>query len=221
MCMTKTIGIIGTIAAASTCASAGVLTLSTTFGFTDLETSYDATTGIYTAQSSLDTSGDVTSWASAPPLSAQFLAGQIGVGNGAHVEFRMDIGNITGSSADGTGGRLLIHDINGDNLAGSFTGTWDFIGGFGFFDGIVSFAQFNDGTGNGIFESTSVGDQFVTPDQGLSGAISFLIQMPDWFDAGGFEGRSSQGDGMLFVPTPGSFSLLAIGGVLATRRRRV
>ncbi len=217
---TSCLTLIGTIAVASTCASAGILTLNTTFGFTDLNTSYDDATGLYLAQSSLNTSGDVTNWETALPLSADFLAGQIGVGNDAFVEFRMNLNNITGTSADGINGRLLIRDIDGDNFSGSFTGTWNFVGGFGFFDGIISSALFNNNNGDGIFESTSAGDQFVTPNQGLSGAISFLIQMPDWFDAGSFEERSSQGDGMLFVPTPGSFSLLAIGGVFASRRRR-
>ncbi len=216
----KSTCILGIVAATSTFAGAGVLTLNTTFGFTDLDTSYDAGSGLYIAQSTLSTSGDVTNWGTALPLSADFLAGQIGVGNNAFVEFRMDINNITGTSADGINGRILIRDVDGDNLSGSFIGTWDFVGGFGFFDGIVSLAQFNDNAGDGIFESTSVGDQFAMPDQELTGAISFLIQMPDWFDAGGFDERSSQGDGMLFVPTPGSISLLAIGGVLASRRRR-
>lgn len=212
------LGVVGLMGMAST-AGAGVLSLNTTFGFTDLSTSYNASTGEYLAQSSLVTSGDVTLWNGAPPLTAEFLGGTIGVDNIAFVEFRMDIDNILGSSADGLEGRLLIRDMDGDNLAGSFEGTWDFVGGFGFFDGIVSFAQYNGG-GNGIYEGTGGGDEFVIPGDELSGAISFLIQMPEWFDAGGFEDRSSQGDGMLFIPTPGSLSLLAVGGLVATRRRR-
>lgn len=210
----------GAIAVAAAASSAGVVTLSSTFGFTDLETSYDTNTGEYLAQSSLITSGDVTRHDLVSPLTAAFGAGEIGVGNSAFIEFRMDITNASGSEADGINGRLLIRDQDGDNLAGTFSGTWDFVGGFGFFDGLVELAQYNPG-GNSIFEGTGSGSAFNLPMGNNLGAISFLIQMPQWFDTtNGFEGRSSQGDGILLTPTPGGAALLAIGGLAATRRRR-
>jgi len=211
---------VGCIAIASAMSNAGVVTLGSTFGFTDLDTSYDVGSGLYIAQSSLITSGDVTRHDLPSAQTVAFNAGEIGFGNDAFVEFRMDLSNITGSSADGLNGRILIHDIDGDTLEGTFSGSWDMLGGFGFFDGIVDFATYN-ANGNSVFESTGAGSEFDAPSYDLSGAISFLIQMPEWFDTtNGFDNRISQGDGILLTPTPGSVSLLALGGLAATRRRR-
>ena len=200
--------------------NAGVIDLSTTFGFTDLETSYNTNTGEYIAQSSLMTSGDVTRHDLFSPITAAFGAGEIGVGNLASVAFSMNITNTFGTGADGVNGQLSITDLDGDTLTGSFDGSWTFLGGFGFFDGIIDFAAYNS-TGNGVFEGTGANGEFNNPTDSLHGAISFLIQMPEWFDTtNGFDNRTSQGDGILLTPTPGSVSLLAIGGLAATRRRR-
>lgn len=202
--------------------SAGPYLFGPTFGFTELSTTYDAGTGQYIAQSSMLTSGDVTSYYTLLPLTAEFNADEIGFGNDAFVEFRMNLDNITGSGADGIDGQILIRDINGDTLEGSFSGTWDLVGEFGFFNGLVDYASFNTAAGNGTFESTGAGNSFLIPDlQSYFGAISFLIHMNNWFDSSnGFSDQASSGDGMLFTPTPGSVSLLAIGGLAATRRRR-
>ncbi len=218
--MQKLISGVGCLAIASAMSSAGVVTLGTTFGFTDLETSYDVSTGEYLAISSPITSGDVTRHDLFAPLTAAFGAGEIGVGNDASVLFRMNITNTFGTGADGVNGRILIRDLDGDTLSGTFDGTWSLIGGFGFFDGLIDFAVFNS-AGNGVFEGTGSGSEFNVPTDTLSGAISFLIQMPEWFDTtNGFDGRTSQGDGILLTPTPGSLSLLGLGGLVATRRRR-
>lgn len=193
-----------------------------TFGFTELSTTYDAGSGQYVAQSSMLTSGDVTSYYTLLPLTAEFNADEIGIGNDAFVEFRMNLDNITSSGADGIDGQILIRDINGDTLEGSFSGIWNLVGEFGFFNGQVDYASFNTAAGNGTFESTGVGNSFQVPDlQSYFGAISFLIHMNDWFDTtNGFSDQISSGDGALLTPTPGSVSLLAIGGLAATRRRR-
>lgn len=205
---------------ATTSSTAGVISLSSTFGFTDLSTSYDTSTGLYVAQSSMFTSGDVTDFNSVLPVSAEFNAGQIGNANSAFVEFSMNLNNITSSGADAINGQILIRDIDGDTLTGSFEGTWNLLGGFAFFDGIVESAGY-DSLGNGIFESAGAGDSFANPAGTLNGAVSFLIQMPEWFDStSDFADRVSSGDGVLLTPTPGSVSLLAIGGFAATRRRR-
>jgi hypothetical protein len=212
--------LIAVLSATAMSSQGGVISIASSFGFTDLDTSYDAGSGLYIAQSTTITSGDVTRFDPSPILTAAFGAGEINDSNAAHIEFRMNIDNATGSNADGINGQLLIQDLDGDNIAGSFSGTWDFIGGFGFFDGLIDFASYNS-DGNGIFEGTGSGSEFDNPLGDFNGAISFLIQMPEWFDTtNGFEARSSQGDGILLTPTPGSVSLLALGGLFATRRRR-
>ena len=208
------------LAVSTAMTNAGVVDLSTTFGFTDLDTSYDASSGQYTAQSSLTTSGDVTNHNLFAPITAAFGAGEIGFNNIADVTLSMNITNTFGNGADGVNGQFTITDLDGDTLTGNFDGSWTFLGGFGFFDGIVDLASYNS-TGNGVFEGTGSGDSFNNPIESLHGAISFLIQMPEWFDTTtGFENRTSQSDGILLTPTPGSVSLLAFGGIAATRRRR-
>lgn len=193
--------------------------LVSTFGFTDLNASWDGQTFHALSMGSFPTGGDVTDHTAAQS-SATFQSGLIGVQNLADVNFRMDISNITANSADATGGRIVIRDLDNDVLSGSFVGTWSYQFGFGFFDGYISSASYND-AGNGLFEGTDGSGAWVTPDGQYIGAISFLVEMPQWFsDAANIDLLNASADGMLVTPAPSTAGLLALGGLIATRRRR-
>lgn len=200
-------------------ACAADASLVSTFGFTDLNASWDGQTFHALSLGSLPTGGDVTDH-TAPPSSATFESGFIGVQNLADVTFRMDLSNITANSADATSGRIVIRDQDNDVLSGSFEGTWSYQFGFGFFDGYISSASYND-AGNGLFEGTDGSGAWATPDGEYIGAISFLVEMPEWFsDAANIELLNASADGMLVTPAPSTAGLLALGGLIATRRRR-
>ena len=191
--------------------------LVSTFGFTDLNASWDGQTFHALSLGSLPTGGDVTDHTVAPS-SATFESGLIGVQNFAAVNFRMDLSNITANSADATSGRIVIRDYDGDVLSGSFEGTWSYQFGFGFFDGYISSASYND-AGDGLFEGTS--GAWATPDGQYIGAISFLVEMPEWFsDAASIDLLNASADGMLVTPSPSSLAMLGLGGLVASRRRR-
>ncbi|MBL4590482.1 MAG: hypothetical protein JKY96_00840 [Phycisphaerales bacterium] len=208
------------IASAATIGLAAHADLVSTFGFTDLNANYNGLVFSALSQGALPTGGDITDYSAPGFQTASFESGFIGVQSITDVLFQMDIGNITATTADGTNGRIVIRDNDGDVLSGSFNGTWDLRFGFGFFDGEITFAQYND-AGNGIFEGTTNLDSFETPDGTYIGAISFLVQMPEWFsDAAVIENLSAQGDGILVTPSPASIALLGLGGLVASRRRR-
>ena len=209
------------IAIAALLGAAGIAqaSLVSTFGFTDLNASWDGQTFHALSLGSLPTGGDVTDHTGAPS-SATFESGFIGVQNLADVTFRMDLSNITANSADATSGRIVIRDQDNDVLSGSFEGTWSYQFGFGFFDGYISSASYND-AGNGLFEGTDGTGGWATPDGEYIGAISFLVEMPEWFsDAANIELLNASADGMLVTPTPSSIAMLGLGGLLASRRRR-
>lgn len=207
------------VAALLGAAGAADAALVSTFGFTDLNASWDGQTFHALSLGALPTGGDVTDHTGLPS-SATFESGFIGVQNLADVTFRMDVSNITANSADATNGRIVIRDLDNDVLSGSFEGTWSYQFGFGFFDGYISSASYND-AGNGLFEGTDGSGAWATPDGEYIGAISFLVEMPEWFsDAANIERLNASADGMLVTPAPSSVGLLALGGMIATRRRR-
>ncbi len=212
-----TLGIIGL---------AGVANASTvgTFGFTDLNSSYDGQTFHALSLGSFPTGGDVTDYSNGPASSATFESGFIGVQNLADVVFQMDISNVTATTADGTSGRIVIRDEDGDVLSGSFQGVWDFRFGFGFFDGEITTIAYND-VGDGLFTGTDGTGAYATPDGTYIGGISFMMEMSTWFGsaAGGpntFSDEIAASFGLFGTPTPGGVSLLALGGLVASRRRR-
>ncbi len=213
----NTLGLVAAVGLATT-AQANIVS---TFGFTDLNAFYDGQAFHAMSMGALPTGGDVTDYTNGMPNdSATFESGFIGVQNLADVHFEMDIGNITGTTAEGTNGRIVIRDADNDVLSGTFEGVWDYRFGFGFFDGEITLASYND-AGNGIFEGTGNDGSFVTPDGSYIGAISFLVYMPEWFSVSTtIQGLNAEADGILVTPAPASLALLGLGGLAASRRRR-
>lgn len=191
------------------------------FGFTELNASFDFATGEFVAEADsangLATSGDVTAYAGGLST-ALFNPGFFNAGSDASVLFRMDIVTNDGQTATAENGRIMIVDADGDTLSGSFEGQWNLRFGFGFFDGEITSALFNS-AGDGIFEGPD-GGSFTMPEGSLTGALSFLImEMSDGLFQDSFTGRPASADGML-VPAPGSVALMGLGGLVMARRRR-
>ncbi len=207
------------VGAFSGIASAGLVT---SFGFTELSASFNLATGEFAAEASsangLSTTGDVTGYG-AGVETAVFNPGFYTGGTDAYVLVTMNIVNVVGNTAFAEGGRFLIRDADGDNLAGSFVGQWDLRFGFAFFDGEITSAQFND-AGDGMFEGPG-GGSFDTPEGTLIGALSFLMMEGSGsLFSDSFEARPASVDGMLVVPAPGALALAGLGGLVVARRRR-
>jgi|TARA_R110002072_G_scaffold180602_1_gene336605 hypothetical protein len=214
-------------AAFATFAGAAHADLAATFGFTDMGANWDSSTSVLTIAAdesgAISTSGDITNYlGDAFPTTALFNSGFADGSSSADSSFVMELSNITATTADASGS-FTITDINGDTLSGTYTGQWTNQFGFGFFDGEISAASYNDvESGNNVFEGTA-GQTFEVPTIDLNGALSVLLQMPEWFSAdnGNFEARTTQLDGILAtVPTPGSLALVGLGGLMTARRRR-
>lgn len=218
--------LVGAIAL-TTVAGAAQADLAATFGYTDMGANWNSgasTLNIGAEETaSLSTSGDLTNYLGAGfPTTALFNSGFADGSTSADSQFDMTLSNISATSADAVGS-FMITDINGDTLSGNYIGTWTNQFGFGFFDGQITDASYNDvESGNNVFEGNA-GQTFAVPADALTGGLSMLLQMPEWFDSqvGDFEARTTQLDGILVnVPTPGSLALVGLGGLMTARRRR-
>ena len=214
-------------AALSTLAGAAHADLAATFGYTDMGANWNQGASQLTvgasATNTLNTSGDITNYLGAGfPTTALFNSGFADGSTSADSQFTMDLSNITATTADASG-TFMITDINGDTLSGTYVGTWTNQFGFGFFDGEITEASYNaTESGNSVFEGNA-GQTYAVPSDALTGGLSMLLQMPEWFDSnnGNFNARTTQLDGILVnVPTPGSLALLGLGGLMTSRRRR-
>jgi len=222
----KSTTLIGAIAL-TTLSGAASAELAATYGFTDMGANWNSGASILTVgafeTALLSTSGDITNYlGESGPSTALFNSGFADGSTSADSQFSMELSNITANNADATG-TFMITDVNGDTLSGSYVGTWTNQFGFGFFDGQILEAAYNEvESGNNFFEGNA-GEVFAVPADALNGALSILLQMPEWFDTdnGNFNARTTQLDGILAtVPTPGSLALLGMGGIVAGRRRR-
>lgn len=214
-------------AALSTLAGAAHADLAATFGYTDMGANWNQGASQLnvgaSATNTLSTSGDITNYlGDGFPSTALFNSGFADGSTSADSQFTMDLSNITATTADASG-TFMITDINGDTLSGTYVGTWTNQFGFGFFDGQILAASYNaTESGNSVFEGNA-GQTFAVPTDALTGGLSMLLQMPEWFDSnnGNFNARTTQLDGILVnVPTPGSLALLGLGGLISGRRRR-
>jgi len=218
--------LVGAVALA-TVAGAAQADLAATFGYTDMGANWNSGTSTLNIgaeeTASLSTSGDLTNYlGDGFSTTALFNSGFADGSTSADSQFDMILSNITATGADASGS-FIITDINGDTLSGNYIGTWTNQFGFGFFDGQITDASYNDvESGNNIFEGNA-GQTFAVPTDALTGGLSMLLQMPEWFNSqvGDFEARTTQLDGILVnVPTPGSLALLGLGGLMTGRRRR-
>ena len=196
------------------------------YSYTDLDGTYDASTSTFTANATdngtIATGGDV-SLLTGSKGTAQFDTGFSNLGTFADVALEMDISNLTGSSADGTG-TITLTDTDGDTLSASIAGTWSILNPFGFmfFSGATDNYVFTDNNQtDGFFDGTTGAfDMSGLLGNVFDGAVSLLLQHPGGFDDS-FAEISTQADGIL-IPTPGTVLIAGVGafGMIAPRRRR-
>lgn len=202
------------LAASATFANAQTIL---TFGFTDVDGSFRVSDGVFEGRSVADTSGDVSRLA-APGGTASFNPGF--AGGTADFSFDIDV-MLTGvGTADGVGSFTIV-DAQGESLVGDIDGTFNQLGSFIVFQGLLSGVQFNDVSGDGTFDGPS-GGSFGTDLPGtppFEGAfVELFISRGNFFDRD-FSGVSTQVIGEI-VPAPASLALLGLGGLAAARRRR-
>lgn len=203
--------------AAGACVAAPALAVdaSVTFGFTDLNGSFDFGTGVFDLNNDADTSGDV-SRLEAPGGVADY---NIGFAAPAAAAFSVNVFNKVGSVAQGTGS-FTITDADGDTLTGDIDGTW-IQGLLGInFNGDLSNVVFT--SDDGTFDGPS-GGSFSTLLSGTPPYIGAVVQLfvppgGNFFDSD-FDVESVQVLGEI-VPAPASLSLLGLAGLAAGRRRR-
>lgn len=211
----------GLVGLAASAASADIAS----FGFTDLNGSFDLGSMVFSAVAQTggesSTAGDVTRFAEGGGNTANFDVGFFGGGSSADFQMIINVSNVVGPMADGNGS-FIITDADGDTITGDVTGTW-FAGasGFVFMNGSTSNVLFNnnsngsfDGPSGGSFDITSLADTYF-------GATSILLRTPTGvgFFNTSFAEVSTQVDGLI-VPTPASVALAGVGLVLTSTRRR-
>jgi hypothetical protein len=132
-----------------------------TFTYSALTTSYNSTTGVFTANetdnATVGTFNRLVPPPSGPAVIMPTWAGPEGF------TITMDITNIGlgGQSAKGINGLLSMVDVDGDTVSGNVTGKWALVGGELRFDGIMSNVEYTPtGAGgnvwNGDFGSMSM-----------------------------------------------------------------
>lgn len=218
--MKRTILAAGVIAAAGSLAGADAIS---SFGFINLDGEYDSGTSRFTASA---TDGAIQSAGEVNKLigslgTARFAPGFASGGTQADVQIEMDISNNTGTTADGDG-RFTITDADGDTLSGRIAGQWVAgVGGFTFFNGELSAIMFNDVSGNNQFAGPTGGSFSLNDLDGTypGAMVNVFVDAPSGFFSNSFSGVSVQSDGVI-IPAPAGAALLALGGLLAARRRR-
>ena len=209
------------LAAGSSFAAADIVA---SYSFTDLNGSFQADTGLFTAfaqnDADLSSGGDV-SLLTGSKGTAQYDTGFLGLGS-ADVSVQFEVSNITADSADSVG-IVSIVDADGDTLTASVSGSWNILNPFGFmfFNGTTTDFSFTDnGDQDGSFDGVNGSFSLAGLTSALfDGAVSIILQNPGGFSGGNFDGVSTQTDGIL-IPTPGVLAIAGLGLAGVTRRRK-
>ncbi len=194
-----------------------------TYGFTDLNGSFDSSTGAFRAVAtdgaSYSSSGDVTAIGA---TTAEYAFGFTTRSGFADAVFDISVTGNNGLTALGSG-TFTITDDDGDTLSGSISGMWINGGsGFVYFNGTMSGVGFSDnGAADGTFDGPDGGGFGipVTQTNSNDGAIVGLFIRNGGFFGSSFRDRPTQIDGQI-LPTPGSLALVGISGLALARRRR-
>ncbi|MCL4222415.1 MAG: hypothetical protein KJZ65_13710 [Phycisphaerales bacterium] len=191
------------------------------FGFTDLAGSFSTGSGVFQANASdtaaLSTSGDVTRLAG-PIGTANFDTGFLTASAFADVNITMNVSIIDAQNASGVGSFTLTDD-DGDTITGTINGTFHTPGyGITFFTGLLSNVMLSgttfDGPDGGSFDMDLPGN---APYPGAFVAL-YILNGTSFFNRD-FREVSVQVNGEI-LPSAGSMSLLALGGLVASRRQR-
>lgn len=207
------------VAAAGSVASADVIL---TWGYTDLNGSYDSTSGQFQAVADDRTSGDVSRLAPTTGT-ADFNAGFASSSPFADAQIFISVFNKVGNVAQGQG-RFILTDHDGDQLFGTIDGMW-IAGSLGiYFNGDLTDVAFEDAGGGTTFDGSD-GGSFDMDLPGDAPYIGAFVQLFLRTGTGGFFNRdfdeiSVQSAGEI-IPGAGSVALLGLaGGLGLTRRRR-
>lgn len=207
-------------------AGAAVASPLVTFTYTNLNGSYAhngmTNTGTFTAVASnsggLVSDGSVSRIPGPGAGTAVFQPGFVGTG---FANFSLTLSvfnkNIGLGTAQGSGS-FTATSVNGSVLSGTLIGDWINFGGATFFNGAIYGASFSGPT---TFAGTSGSFATNVPGQPLDGSLVQLFFDPvgvPFFNQS-FTGASTGVAGQL-VPTPASAALIALGGLIAARRRR-
>lgn len=194
-----------------------------TFSFTDLESDFgfdgeigflNTTASAIAAGGPFNSTGDVTR-VLPPPGTATFGTGFVGLGGLANFVMSQQITNIDPNSADGVGSFAII-DPQGDIISGTLVGTWENLGLFAAFSGLLSNVTFINTSLDGTFDGPTAGNFGMTFPGGplYDGSIMSLIT-GSWFSAP-FEDANTLVQGSI-VPEPAS-ALLLLAVALLRRR---
>lgn len=212
------------VAAGAAVANADVVA---TWGFTDLHSSYNSTTGMVSAvagsNSLIKTGGDVTRLIG-PSSTASYDTDFKAAANPGMLDFQMNISVFgkAGTLAFGAG-NVIITDFNGDTLTADISGVW--LGGFGGpdainFNGGLTNVMFNNTSGDGSFDGSQGSFSMNFDGQPLIGAtVAVTIASGAGFFDSDFREVSMQSSGEI-IPSPSAFALLGLGGLTVSRRRR-
>jgi hypothetical protein len=191
------------------------------FGFTDLEGSFNAGTSTFSAMgvntAPLHTAGSVNRLQD-PVANAQYNAGTAA----GLVNFSLTVGNIMPASATGTGSITII-DADGDSFTSDVTGTFSLVSGAVFFNGLMPNPAFVPGPQtNNMFDGPSGGSfplTFAPAQPPFTGAVVQLFFDPGTFFSQSYSGIATQLNGSV-IPTPATLGLLTAGLAMIGRRRR-
>ena len=185
------------------------------FGFSDLDASFNIVTGDLTAVGGSLTSGDVTRIDDVAGPTADFDMGFVGGTAAVSLNFNVN---------DGTGS-FQITDATGDTLGGAISGQIAPLGSSFVINGALSSVNINDLSGDGTFDGPSSGSfssAFPGFLQNFGGSIINLAFGDDLSFEESFDDARLNSNAIIraTVPTPGTLALLGMGGLLAARRRR-
>lgn len=216
---------------AASVAGAAIAGPMVTFTYTNLAGRYAYNVGndtgkfsaVATATNALQSDGSVSLVPGAGAATAVFNPGFV---SRTIADFQIDISffNRVGNQASGNG-YFIAKDTVGNTLSGELAGDWIMFGGAVFFNGAIRGATFTPSpvallpfTGE---SGTSFGMGAPIAVQPLDGSIVqiFLATPANSMMDADFREVSTGVAGQL-IPTPGSAALLALGGLVAARRRR-
>jgi len=172
------------------------------FSFSNLRSTFDGSNTFQSMDWS-STTGDLYRNI-APTGTASFDSGSWNLGGTSEdLLIQMTIGNITASTADGSGS-FTIKDIDGDTLTGSVSGTWQKMGVFPVFTGtLYNVTYTSDDTTFDGHSGDSVSMVFNVP-QPWNGALLQLSPKGAWFASGtSFDVKGGSIDAEVLPVPPG------------------
>ena len=187
-----------------------------TYTLSDINANYSTVSGMFTASTGSQSSGDFTRPAAGE--TASFDSGFATTTSSAY-NIAIDVTGNNGTTALGTGS-FTFSDVDGDLFMGTVSGNWSGNSGAIFFTGSLTNVTFDTSNGNGSFDGTS-GDSASIPTGGpfVGSIVQLTFNFGGGFFTSNFTNQNTLVDAQL-VPAPGAAAILGLTGLVATRRRR-